>query len=744
MHHRKTVVILALLALAALGLAACTAAPAAVTQAPAPTCPAVEPAAPCPTAVPPVVQAVPNEAEWAASPHNMADAEAFKHWDETEDKMVPANCAACHSTTGFMDFVGADGSEAGKVDNPVAIGTTIECQACHNPAAEALSAVTFPSGIVIEGLGGEARCMTCHQGRAAKATVDAQIEQFKVEDPDKPVEPIVDGDKTTNFGFINIHYYAAAATLYGSQAEGGYEYEGKTYDSKFMHVPGYATCTDCHNSHSTELKLVSCAYCHEGVTSKEDLRNVRMISSSGDYDGDGDVAEGMASEIAGLQEVLYASMQAYAKDVAGAGLIYDGHAYPYMMLDADNNGEPDTNDKGGNIAYNAWTARLLKAAYNYQVSMKDPGAYAHGNKYIVQLLHDSIEDLNEKLTTPVDLAKFDRDDAGHFAGNAEAFRHWDAEDYTVPATCAKCHSATGMAQFIQEGANISNPASNGFTCYTCHNHEDWPNVYAVTSVPFPSGVNLTFSTEKDADGNAVPVNDNLCLECHQGRESTVSVNKALAPFKDLDAPDAAIRFRNVHYFAAGATLFGTEAKGIYEYEGKTYAGAFQHEGNLNKCSDCHDAHVLTVKVESCKGCHGTEDVGSIRMTLKEDYDGDGDTEEGLQSELVGYQEALYAAMQEYATTTAQAGILYDSHAYPYFFVDNDNDGKADLNDKGAPLGYNAWTPRLMRAAYNYQYSMKDPGAFAHNFVYVAQALYDSIQDLHGDTTKLVRPEVQGE
>ena len=33
---------------------------------------------------------------------------------------------------------------------------------------------------------------------------------------------------------------------------------------------------------------------------------------------------------------------------------------------------------------------------------------------------------------------------------------------------------------------------------------------------------------------------------------------------------SALRFLNVHYFAAGATLFGTEAKGAYEYNGKTY------------------------------------------------------------------------------------------------------------------------------------------------------------------------------
>ena len=35
-----------------------------------------------------------------------------------------------------------------------------------------------------------------------------------------------------DLGFTNIHYFAAAATLYGTLAKGGYEYEGKTYDAK--------------------------------------------------------------------------------------------------------------------------------------------------------------------------------------------------------------------------------------------------------------------------------------------------------------------------------------------------------------------------------------------------------------------------------------------------------------------------------------------------------------------------------
>jgi hypothetical protein len=47
--------------------------------------------------------------------------------------------------------------------------------------------------------------------------------------------------------------------------------------------------------------------------------------------------------------------------------------------------------------------------------------------------------------------------------------------------------------------------------------------------------------------------------------------------------------------------------------------------------------------------------------------------------------------------------------------------------------------KALRAAYNYQYYQKEPGAWAHNNRYIVQILYDSIQDLGGDTMGLTRP-----
>ena len=708
MNVKKLLVLLGVLIVAAVIVAACGGAATDTTMATDEAAPEV--AAP----------EMPYLADWQGSGHNDSEGEPFRHWDEDDPAEVPTSCAKCHTTAGYRDFVGADGSEFGSVEAAVPASEShgIQCVACHNAATMTLSSVTFPSGLVIEGLGSEARCMTCHQGRESKVSVDKQIEDFGVADaPDAVVAPMEKDGNTVNFGFRNIHYFAAGATLYGSQAQGGYEYDGKVYDAKFRHVPGIDSCVDCHDQHTLEVKIEVCANCHEGVETVEDMQNARMNGSLADYDGDGDVTEGIAQELIGLEEILYASILDYAKNTAGTGISYDPAAYPYWFADADGDGAADQGDNGS-VRYTTWTPTLLKAAYNYQVSQKDPGAFAHNAKYIVELLYDSIEDLGG------DVSGLARTDPGHFAGNTEPFRHWD-EDGEIPGSCSKCHAAEGMAQFLKEGANISNPIANGFLCTNCHDGENWPDRYVVTSAKFPSGAEVSLGG-KDAEGNFVADDANLCITCHQGRESKVSVDKAVTGFGDDEVSDK-IRFRNIHYFAAGATLFGGDVQGAYMYDGKEYRGQNLHasdEGKMNKCTDCHDVHALEPKVESCETCHETTDPYEIREGAL-DYDGDGDTTEGVKAELDGLSEALYAQIQAYAEANGGA-IVYDGHSYPYFF-----------NDAGE--NYAAWTPRLLKAAYNYQYYQKDPGAFAHNSWFVAQFMIDSIEDLGGDVSTYNRP-----
>lgn len=673
---------------------------------------------------------VPFLDEWSGSAHNDAEGEPFVHWNEESPAEIPVGCAKCHSTPGYQDFVGADGSAAGVVDKAAPIGTTIQCVACHNDATLTMTSVVMPSGIELTGLGDEARCMQCHQGRESTISVTKAISDAAVTDDDTVSDKL---------GFKNIHYYAAAATKYGTLAKGGFEYEGKTYDANFAHVDQFDTCIECHNPHTLKVRVEACSGCHAGVKAVEDLKNVRMAGSLVDYDGDGNTEEGIYYEIEGVRDMLYQAIQSYATEKTQAPTAYDPAAYPYFFSDTNKNGKVDTDEANADNGYKAWTPRLLKAAYNYQVSIKDPGAFAHGGKYIIELLYDSIEDLNAALSTPVDLSNANRIDDGHFAGSEMPFRDWDAEG-EVPATCSKCHSAGGLPVFLKDNATVSQPLPNGFKCTTCHEslsleggQLEAPR-YQVNEVKFPSGATLTFGEGVDA---------NLCIECHQGRESTVSVNKAItdAGVED-DAVSDKLTFRNIHYFAAGATRFGTEAKGAYEYDGKTYVGLFEHTEEASKCTDCHDTHALNVKVELCADCHdgvaAKEDLQKIRES-SDDFDGDGNTTEGLAEEVSTMREALYAAIQAYGKKAGNA-IVYNPGSYPYFFADTNGNGEADPDESVRENAFKAWTPRLLRAAYNYQFSTKDPGAFAHNGMYIIQTLYDSLGDVGGDVSGMTRPE----
>lgn len=636
---------------------------------------------------------IPNEALWASSGHADDTAEAFRHWDN--DGVVPTSCAKCHSGLGFQDFLGADGTEAGVVDNPAA-PSVHTCVTCHNDAARELDSVVFPSGVEVTGLGNEALCMQCHQGRSSTISVDTAITDANVADDDA---------FTSSLRFINIHYFAAAATRMGGKALGGYQYNNNDYDAKFAHVAGVDTCVSCHDPHSLEIQIDKCTTCHDGVGTDYALQDIRLRGSTSDYDGDRDVTEGIFYEIQGLQEILYGAIRSYA-EAAGSPIVYDAHAYPYFFADDNNNGQVDE----GEGRYAAFSPRLLKAVYNYQTSIKDPGGFAHGGKYLIQLLYDSIEDLDADLVVGLR-----RTDSGHFAGSEEAWRHWD-EDGAVPGSCSKCHSATGLPFFLEEGVTVSQPVSNGMLCTTCHDAVPEFTRHEVEEVEFPSGAVLTTG---DSDSN-------LCLNCHQGRESGLSIVDAVAGL-EADTVSSSLRFINVHYFAAGATRFGSEAGGAYEYENKNYTGYFRHVTSFDSCIECHDTHSLRVEVRECVRCHqGIREPQDIRRDQR-DFDGDGDTMEGIAAEIGTFVERLYEGMQAYAA--AGTPLVYDSHSFPYFFVDSNGNGEVDPGEASYSNQYRAWTPRLLKAAYNFQYAQKDPGAFAHNSKYVIQALHDSLEDL---------------
>lgn len=659
---------------------------------------------------------IPFFEDWVNSPHADRTAEAFIHWDEDDPQEVPASCARCHSTPGYRDYVGADGSAAGVVDSAHPVGTVVECAACHNDATIHLTSVTFPSGEEVTGLNDSARCMECHQGRASTDDVVTAIEAAGLtEEPDTVSEDL---------GFINIHYYAAAASLYGGEVRGGFQFDELHYQPKFNHVAGMDSCIDCHQPHTLEVKVEECAACHEGVTSVEDLRDVRMQGSLRDYDGDGDIEEGISHELDGLRTQLLEAIQGYAANVGDAPIAYHPSNYPYYFVDVNEDGEASDDEANYGNRYNAWTPRLLKAAYNYQTSLKDPGAFAHNAKYHIQLLYDSIANLNEVLPEPIDLSTAHRDDAGHFDPTAEAFLHFlEEEDGMTPASCAKCHNAAGLPFFLEHGVSIKQEVTSSLACSTCHVDEQNFALHEVTEVEFPSGLTVNLDD-----------NSNLCLNCHQGRESTFSVNASIIRSgAGDDEISEALRFLNPHYFAAGATVFGGEAQGAYQFRGKVYTERNEHVRRFNTCTECHTAHELQVQVSECADCHDFTNLTDIREPEDEpiDWDGDGNVEEGIADEIATMHEQLLVAIQSYSDLIAGQPVAYAPLNYPYWYGDLNENGIADPDELIRDNRFGNWTPNLLRAAYNYQYVAKDPGAFAHNSDYILQIMYDSLEAIGG-------------
>jgi hypothetical protein len=315
---------------------------------------------------------------WLMGPHADYRSPSFTHWNE--DGEVPPACAACHSETGMLDWLGADGSAPFTVEHPGTINTVIGCASCHVSEAEALDTVPFPSGVTLTGLGTSATCTMCHQGRASTDRVLSATEGMDLD----TVVP--------DLGFINVHYGVAAAVMHGAEVRGGFQYPGLAYAGRYTHVPSANTCVACHEPHTTEVDTEGCIACHQGVNEITAIR-----TRHADFDGDGVTSGGIRSEIAGLHAILGEAIQTYAREVVDAPIGYAPGGFPYFFNDTDGDGTISPEEAAFPNRYASWTPRLLMAAYNYQVVAKDGGAWVHNPTYALQLLHDSIVSLGERV-----------------------------------------------------------------------------------------------------------------------------------------------------------------------------------------------------------------------------------------------------------------------------------------------------------------------------------------------------------
>jgi hypothetical protein len=313
---------------------------------------------------------------WSLSGHADYASASFTNWDESGQ--IPQTCAKCHSTTGFHNFLGIDGSTAGQVDNPIPIGTVVMCAACHNPEVHAMTTVTYPGGFEVEPRGDEASCLNCHQGRATGLQIEQTIDGL-------PLDAV-----NENLNFVSVHYAIAALAKMGSETHGAYQYSGQDYQGYYLHVREFETCETCHDPHDAKVQVENCTPCHFNVAIYDDIRSIREDQTN--WAGLGEVT-GVDADIQAMSDVLLSLIVDYAAEVVEEPIFYKFDQRPFWFQRAEN---------GQGAGYATWTPRLLRTAYNYHFIMNAKGAFAHNPRYALQVLYDSIADLAEVLDADMD------------------------------------------------------------------------------------------------------------------------------------------------------------------------------------------------------------------------------------------------------------------------------------------------------------------------------------------------------
>jgi len=325
-------------------------------------------------------------AQWRNAGHADETAEAFVHYDWSQPNR--AVCRQCHSGNGYIDW--AEGFPAAEQDGSFRVVDCLVCHGAHGvPQSDVLlrtfDEVTLPTegpDVTLTGLGAQATCYACHNGRRA---------------PDD--------------GSLTPHYMLGAVMLEGLN---GNDFGYTLVNSQHTNLE--ASCVSCHMSegpaqgepghgklgeHTFAMKvhdpedpdfgaenLSGCnvAACHGGTGPLTTLNR----TAYGDYDGDG-VIEGVQDEVAGLEDLVFPAIEA-------KGAVFLGH-YPYwdlsgvdpaeeqLVRDAIWNWEYVDNAGDLGVKNTAYAVGLLQVTYKVLTGGDVPNAEL---RYVVQLSEPNI------------------------------------------------------------------------------------------------------------------------------------------------------------------------------------------------------------------------------------------------------------------------------------------------------------------------------------------------------------------
>ena len=372
-------------------------------------------------------------------------------------------------------------------------------------------------------------------------------------------------------------------------------------------------------------------------------------------------------------------------------------------------------------------------------------------------------------------------ESGHGDINGEAWRKYDfkfrrsgtnatgvtgvSPRDTTSSDCVRCHTTTGYINYVTSSfRNISTWGSNAdrgkqtLYCNACHIDGSGRSYgYKLRPVPQVTAF-YNYSVAKVAVGSELKVparrltanvypqlaqtyphlgDSNICMVCHVGREAGVTLatidrylndkmTAGVVTFRNYTSFYNNLGFVNSHYLTAGATVFKISG---FEFPGQNYANDihYMHDqigrnntsgtGTSGPCVTCHmkpGRH--TFKQFTFDG-NGNRTALTSPICAKCHNSGapEGDMTAERANQLKASMDAALAALN----AMLQKNGIYFAETNPYFFKSSNSTASSNAFKKWRKL-------ETMGAAFNFNLIYHDPGAFAHNSLYVKRLIHDSI------------------
>lgn len=493
-------------------------------------------------------------------------------------------------------------------------------------------------------------------------------------------------------------------------------------------------CTACH--------MVDLDVAYSGITNKGTAGIEYTLSDAYSAASMIDATTGTYKEI----ELTNAG-----RSVIGAAFYHDG---------ASGNGRTmaDTHFGGtilGHLVdFEAGTADITIEGYNINAGARNACTTCHD-------AHTAGKMLSIDSSSTIDYADQYDNKAVSYAEGLGAFHNSYQTTAAYRASgCTPCHNGDAFATYTNEGdMDHMDDSWNTLGCRGCHDLAV-PNAEPASNNSEAFAAVRTFPEDFVFEFNSGAVvtedlgNNSVCFECHKGR----------TPYNDDPSITTVYGVGYLHYAPSFATLFGDASEMVPTYEGKTYAGRFQHPAfdgvavNMG-CVDCHDVHNtqgndaaqnrMTNPAYNCSGCHapgafadayelrdrtvayGDRLFETIRTKLADYVATDDDA-----AAIINGSTAIFGDA-DYATGTTVEAVNSRLKAY-LTGSSRDATGSRMPNNAFAKAG-KAWK------VFNYDDGSPSGtvhghgGSWAHNSKFARQVQYDAIESLGGDLTGLTRP-----